>query len=403
MKPIDLEIWKLSDTDPHRMEYVGQPVAQEVFEELKYRLESIGYLPDEYFLMDKGWEKGQEIPQGADVFCTTAYGSEGVYLDVYLKWYDKDQKKYISQSFITGKTLGENGNDLDRMFLISSAITKAFHGENATHSRFMRADGQEDTGGSVFHLSIAEQETLIGALVEQRERQESAMTQTEQLLRRMTGSITAYMDVVGQRPLHMSDFDKAVLAIRDGELEAFKKLLPDLRDRADELFVKATERPGIVGRKMCILILEQRTDFLPGIYRAVCLKAVDIADIEKTVFLLEQAQNHVRDFPIELYGAIAEYAYRERPAIAKQIIDRCTSEQAEAMPFGLLYAAILQNDFRTANKLTERGMDFGQFQDWAEGHGIELSQNDVYAELEECWNTTHGHQELDNGGMQMEV
>lgn len=313
MNPIDLEIWKRSDTDPCSMEYVGQRAAQEVFEELKYRLESTGYLPDEYFLMDKGWEKGQEIPQGADIFCTTAYGNEGVYLDVYLKWYEKDQKKYISQSFITGKTLGENGNDLDRMFLISSAITKAFYGENTTHSRFMDADGQKDAGGSVFHLSIAEQKTLIGALAEQRERQESAMTQTEQLLRRMTGSITAYMDVVGQRPLHMNDYDRAVLAIRDGELEAFKQLLPGLFSYKDKLLLETACRPGAVGRKMTLLMLEQHTDFLPGVYRAACLKAVDIVDVEKTIFLLEQAQIHVRELPAELYGAIAEYAYRERP------------------------------------------------------------------------------------------
>ena len=313
MNTIDLEIWKHSDTDPHRMEYVGQPVAQEVFEELKYRLESTGYLPDEYFLMDRVWEKGRKIPKDADIFCTTAYGSEGVYLDVYLKWYDKEQNKSISKPFITGKTLGENGNDLDRMFLISSAITKVFYGENATHSRFMRVDGQEDTGGSVFHLSIAEQKTLIGALVEQRERQESAMTQTEQLLRRMTGSITAYMDVVGERPLHMDDYDRAVLAIRDGELEAFKQLLPGLFSYKDKLLLETACRPGAVGRKMTLLMLEQHTDFLPGVYRAACLKAVDIADMEKTMFLLEQAQSHVREFPIELYGAIAEYAYRERP------------------------------------------------------------------------------------------
>lgn len=142
------------------------------------------------------------------------------------------------------------------MFLISSAITKAFYSENVIHSRFMEADGQKDTGGSVFHLSIAEQKTLIGALVEQRERQEAAITQTEQLLRRMTGNITAYMDVVGERPLHMNDYDRAVLAIRDGELEAFKKLLPDLRNRADELLVKTAERPGIAGRKMTMLMLD---------------------------------------------------------------------------------------------------------------------------------------------------
>lgn len=461
MNPIDLEIWKRSDTDPHRMEYVGQPVAQEVFEELKYRLESTGYLPDEYFFMDREWENGREIPQNADIFCTTAYGSEGVYLDVYLKWYDTDQKKYISQSFITGKTLGENGNDLDRMFLITSTITKAFYGENATHSRFMDADGQEDTGGSVFHLSIAEQKTLIGALVEQRERQESAMTQTEQLLRRMTGSITGYMDTVGQRPLHMSDFDKAVLAIRDGELESFKKLLPDLRDRADELLIKAAERPGIVGRKMCILILEQRTDFLPGIYRAACLKAVDIADMEKTMFLLEQAQSHVRELPTELYGAIAEYAYRDCPAIANQIIDRCTPEQMTAVPSYLLYMSMLNDDYHFAYKLSEkgihadgsvqeiaahcarnavnwqmgcllrdgmqiskenygamnafiqhgwpeagsilldRGMDFDAFRQWAAEKKLDLSQNETYAQLEAHWAGMQALEERQDMGMQM--
>jgi len=74
---IELERWKPSETDPRKLEYAGQPTAQ------------------------------------------------GVYLDVYLKWYEDG--KPITNSFITGKTLGENGNDLDRMFLISSAITKAFH------------------------------------------------------------------------------------------------------------------------------------------------------------------------------------------------------------------------------------------------------------------------------------
>ena len=123
-------------------------VAQEVFEDLKYRLESTGYLPDEYFLMDSHWENGRTIPKGANIFCTTDYGaSEGVYLDVYLKWYE-DQKP-VTKSFITGKTLGENGNDLDRMFLISSAITKAFHGDHATHTRFQKIGGVEDDTGEI--------------------------------------------------------------------------------------------------------------------------------------------------------------------------------------------------------------------------------------------------------------
>ena len=222
MNIIEFERQKPSADDPRKLEYAGQRTAQEVFEELKDRLNSQGYLPDEYFLMNREWEDGREIPRDADIFCTVDYGaSEGVYLDVYLKWYDAKQQKDITKSFITGKTLGENGNDLDRMFLTASAVTKAFHGDHSAYTRHMKIGGvEDDLGGRVVHLSQQEEKILIDALVEQRERQESAMSQTEQLLRRMTGNITAYMDLVGQRPLHMSDYDKAVLAIRDGELSA---------------------------------------------------------------------------------------------------------------------------------------------------------------------------------------
>ena len=140
MNMIELERWRPSEEDPHKLEYAGQPTAQEVFEELKHRLESIGYLPDEHFLLDVYWEDGREIPKDADIFCTTDYGgSEGVCLDVYLQWHRQNQ--LITRRFITGKTLGENGNDLDRMFLTSSAITKAFHGDRATHTRYMKIGG----------------------------------------------------------------------------------------------------------------------------------------------------------------------------------------------------------------------------------------------------------------------
>ena len=244
MNVIEFDHRKPSADDPRKLEYAGQRTAAEVFEELKHRLESQGYLPDEYFLLDSFWENGREIPKDAGIFCTTDYGgSEGVYLDAYLKWYDKGHEKSVTQKFFTGKTLGENGNDLDRMFLISSAITKAFHGDHATHARYMKIRGvEEDTGGRVVHLSRQEEKVIIDALVEQRERQEQAMSQTEQLLRRMTGN----MDTVGQRPLRLDDYDRAVLAIRDGELSAFQTLLPNLKDRAHDLLIEAAGRPGIV-------------------------------------------------------------------------------------------------------------------------------------------------------------
>ena len=231
--------------------------------------------------MDYEWENGRKIPENAGIFCTTDYGrSEGVFLDVYLKWCENG--KPVTRSFITGKTLGESGNDLDRMFLISSAITKAFHGGHAAHARFMEIGGVgEDTGGAVVHLSAEEQRTIIGALVEQRERQENALTQTEQILRRMTGSITAYINEVGMKPLRMSDYDKAVLAVRDGELAAFSEYSAKVPEQTEALLVEAAGRPGLVGRNMTAMLLNGRENVDYGMYCAACKKAIDIHDPEK--------------------------------------------------------------------------------------------------------------------------
>ena len=132
MNIIELERWKPSSDDPHKMEYAGQRTGREVFAELKQRLESLGLLPEEYFLIGRNWEHGEEIPKDADMFVTTDYGgNEGIYLNIYMKW-DEDSKP-VTKTFATGKTLGDTGADLDRMFLISSAITKAFHGDHGQY------------------------------------------------------------------------------------------------------------------------------------------------------------------------------------------------------------------------------------------------------------------------------
>ena len=361
MKIIEFEKWKPSADDPRKLEYAGQRTAQEVFEELKHRLEGQGYLPDEYFLMDSHWENGRKIPKDADIFCTTDYGgSEGVYLDVCLKWYDENQKKSITKSFITGKTLGENGNDLDRMFLISSAITKAFHGDHATHTRYMKIGGvEDDTGGAVVHLSQQEQRTIINALVEQRERQENTLTQTEQLLRRMTGSITAYINEVGMKPLRMSDYDKAVLAIRDGEMAAFAEYAAKVPDQADALLVEAAGRPGLVGRNMTAMLLNGRTDVDYTSYCAACKKAIDINDPEKALFLLHWAEHCVPEVEPSFYGEMASYAYLDHRFIAKQIIHQCDAEKISAAPSHLLEQFAADHDFRTLSELVDKGISGG--------------------------------------------
>ena len=84
MEIIELERWKPSADNSHKLEYAGQRTGREVFAELKQRLEILGLLPDEYFLIGKNWEHGEEIPKGADMFVTTDYGgNEGVYVDIY--------------------------------------------------------------------------------------------------------------------------------------------------------------------------------------------------------------------------------------------------------------------------------------------------------------------------------
>ena len=361
MNVIELERWKPSEEDPRKLEYAGQPMAQEVFEELKCRLESMGYLPDEYFLLDDHWKNGRNIPKGADIFCTTDFGGEGVYLDVYLKWYDENQKKSITRSFITGKTLGENGNDLDRMFLISSAITKAFHGDHATHARYMKIGGvEDDTGGSVVHLSQQEQKVIIKALVEQRERQEQAMSQTEQLLRRMTGSITEYVNTVGMRPLRMSGYDKAILAIQDGEMSVFQELCPKvLAEHTDDLLIAAAGRPGEVGRRMMALVLANDVRFSEDVYRAACQKAVDIADGDRVRLLLTAADHYVPELSPSFHGEMASYAHTDHRFIATEIIKHCSEEQIAAAPPRLLEQFAADHDHRTLSALVEKGISGG--------------------------------------------
>ena len=65
MKQIELDTYEKSPENPQMSVYAGQRKAQEVFAELKHRLESAGMLPDEYFLLDAQWENGMEIPKDA--------------------------------------------------------------------------------------------------------------------------------------------------------------------------------------------------------------------------------------------------------------------------------------------------------------------------------------------------
>lgn len=307
MQPIELEHWEPDPQDTRYMRYVGQPKAEAVFRELEQRLDSMGMLPDEYLTLDSEWEGGREIPRGADIFVTTDYGeSEGIYLDAYLKW--REDGKAVTKPFFTGKTLGETGADLDRMFLISSAVTKAFHGDGGQYSRYLTLHPERNAKTMVLSLTPDEHKLFVTALAEHRERTREQLDSTEKLLRRMTGSITEYMSIVGEHPLQISDYDRAVLAVHDGELLAFKDLLPRVMDRTGDLLIEAAGRCGDVGRKMCVELLASAGSFTAEEYTAASRKAVDTHDTERVRFLLEQAEQMVPDLEDSYYDQIIGYA-----------------------------------------------------------------------------------------------
>ena len=218
MKQIEFERWEPDAENPRRLTYAGQRTAEDVFHELEAQLDSVGYLPDEYFTMDWRWEHGRQIPKGADFFCKTDYGgSEGIYLDVFLEWYEDSQRR--TEHFMTGKTLGESGADLDRMFLISAAITKAFRGDNSVHARYMVVGGQPGPEETMsLNLSPDEQRLVAQALAEQRIRLGPQAEGEEKLLRRMTRSVTEYMDAAGLAD-RLDEHDRDLLAQHDGEQE----------------------------------------------------------------------------------------------------------------------------------------------------------------------------------------
>ena len=136
---------------------------------------------------------------------------------MFLEWYEDSQRR--TEHFMTGKTLGESGADMDRMSLISSAITKAFRGDNSVHARYMVVGGQSEPAETMsLNLSPDEQRLVAQALAEQRIRLGPQAEGEEKLLRRMVGNVTEYMDAAGLAD-RLDEHDRDLLAQHDGEQE----------------------------------------------------------------------------------------------------------------------------------------------------------------------------------------
>ena len=234
---------------------------------------------------------------------------------------------------------------------------RAFHGDGETYARHLRQGERAEPEGMIVHLNPTEQRTIIEALVEQQERQEQAMSQTEQLLRRMTGSITAYMDEVGRYPLHISDYDKTVLAIRDGEFDAFKNLYPRVSDQTDDLLIEVAGRPGVVGGNMTLILLAAVERFSPEAYLTACKRAVETGDSWRVQTLVKESEGRLSEPLPSLHGEVILYAYTNNCRnIAKDLIAQCTPEQIASVPPKLLRWVAEKLDFQTAVDLVDKGV-----------------------------------------------
>ena len=250
---------------------------------------------------------------------------------------------------------------MDRMFLISSAITKAFHGEQGAYARYRQMEDSTKAEGVVLHLSPKEQRVLMDALLEQRMRQEAQMTNTEQLLRRMTGSITAYMDEVGARPLRMSTADRAVLAIRDGELYAFSSLAVQITkpEERGSLLAAAAGRPGPVGKRMARLMLGTKSPYPEDVWLDACKRAVDTGDLQRVQMMLDQTMDKVANPSPALPGEVLRYAFGQNRAMARELIRWATPEQVAAAPSRLLCGAAYAHDLPMLTELRQKGLQPG--------------------------------------------
>jgi len=367
MKRINTERRKPDPENLNKLIYDGQRTVQEVFSELRYRLESTGYLPDEYFILDMDWENGREWPESGDIFCTVDYGgSEGIYLDIYLKYQD-DKGKWRTDSLATGKTLGERDEDMDRMYLIASAVTKAFHSDGV-HARYARVGEQEadPQGGMVLHLNPEEQKIITDSLIETRQRwkqEDKPLEAIEQLLRRIAGSILEFIKSVGEKPVIMTDYDTASLAIADGDVNAFTAAAPKVPHAYGSLLKQAASRPDQFGMQMTGFLCSNAENIDNDTYLQACKNAIDASGTDKVVMLMAKAKQCVSNLKESLYGDIILHAlYHDeryggnKAHMAAELAERFTPDQIKNADPYLLKLAIMGDNRRLTNTLLDKGI-----------------------------------------------
>lgn len=365
MSLIKTERWVSSQENPKKQEYAGQLPVVEVFQALKQHLIGTGYLPDEYFLMDSHWDKGALFPK--DGYFTQKVdfgGSEGIYLDINIHWYDEDGKEHI-RNFATGKTLGESAEDMNRMHLIASASILALHG-SAAHARYMMVGAAEKSDGLTIHLNGEERALLADSLLDIRGGQKvrgEPYDATERMVRRLVGSITEYMQLVGERPLYMDDYDTCVLASHENNLPVFLDTYPKVPGKMNDLLLLAAAQPGQTGNAMTAYLLMDSKDVPADTYLQVCKNALASNDMERINMLINGAESVMADYSPDIYGKVVEYAYCHSTEnfhskqAALNLIHNATPEQLKTVPASMITLLSSTYDDHLSFRLLRAGVD----------------------------------------------
>lgn len=117
--------------DGIHVKLVGMMKAEDAFKALEHHLESVGLLPDEYFLPGM-FKKGEELPNYYEAICNTNWGgNEGIYLDISLIYREDHKRDFKFYKFATGKTLGSSGDDFVLMGRIAAECSMMLNGYGA--------------------------------------------------------------------------------------------------------------------------------------------------------------------------------------------------------------------------------------------------------------------------------
>lgn len=353
MPLIKTERWAPSPEDPNKQEYVGQLPAVEVFQALKQHLTNIDYLPEDYFLMDRHWDDGTLFPKEGYFVQKVDYGgNEGIYLDINVHWHDENGDRHI-ENFATGKTLGESVEDMNRMHLIAASSIVALHG-SAGHARYMMVGAAQKSDSLTIHLNGEERALLADNLLEIRAEQKvrgEPYEATERMVRRLVGSITEYMQLVGERPLHMDDFDTCALAIHENNLAVFLDTYPKVPDKLNDLLLLAAAQPGQTGNAMTTYLLMDTKDVPTDTYLQVCKNAIRTDDMDRINLLINGAEPCMAEYSPDIYGKIVESAYSQMgenyfgKRIALELMHKGTPEQLKTVsPYMITLLTSGQND-----------------------------------------------------------